>query len=462
MAQTILTNPNTNQDYIMEYEIHGSCVDHRGFNITITDWHVLHPDTLDQMGISKPVEIFEYLYDLKSVSDSILVSTFVGDAIYFLTDGCLSRPRLGQTKNQFVQEAREFMEMYTRFRAPYHLWTRVWANLQNTTRSQGFSGLLSSSSSEDGALYRLRLAPTRVHYREVSSSPELNPSCSTQWLGRKNYSFKMTQDEHNFFRHEANEFYDTAFPSVGVPMFGLELEVSTTLHTNELQYIVCDIEPKQEPFFVMKEDSSISGSLSHKYEIVTVPASPRYLKKAFSTLFKKLERLCQAKGKTMDEIFDLSTDLNNGIHIHIDRRSFHQNRKKTHVSRFLSAFNLGDEQTAALFSSISRRPGDYRTASYCSIDNNLKRYTTGYKLKEASRSGHRGCTSMRQSSTVEVRIFQGIVDVGHIRSCIEATQAMLDYTHMMPLSTLNRKFASGFRNFVLKSGQYNNLRKELK
>ena len=102
--------------------------------------------------------------------------------------------------------------------------------------------------------------------------------------------------------------------------------------------------------------------------------------------------------------------------------------------------------------------GSVDTQLYC----RRQWYTTGYKLKEAASSGHRGCTSMRQSSTVEVRVFQGIVDINHIRSCIEATQAMLEYTHMMPLSTLNRKFAPGFREFVLKSGQFNNLRKELK
>lgn len=460
MATIILTNPNDNKEYVMEYELLDTVTDHRGNTVSITDWHILNPTTQSQMRATKPMEIAEYLYDLYQMhTTNTYVQRFVEFGFYFLTDGCFSFCS-GYTKAQVLNMVQEYMESYTMYRKPYHLWTRLWPHVAEVTSVSQIQSDLIVSSPED-SVRKLKLKPTQVQFtQEGSSSLELN--CDSHWKGRQNYSFKMNRDTHNFFRHLDGEFYDPAYPQAGVPMFGLELELSTNLSCNELQYIVCEVEPKQEPFFIMKDDSSISGMYSNKVEIVTVPASPRYLKKAFSLFFKKLEDLCTARGKLLSDYIDLDTGLNNGIHIHVDRRSFHRNRSQTHIARFLSAFNLADDETAKLFSQLSRRPGDYRTGSYCSVDSSLKRYKTGYKLKEACHSGHRGTTSMRQSSTVEVRLFQGIVDINHIRTCIEATQAMLEYTHMMPLSTLNRRFAQGFKDFVLKSGNYNNLRKELK
>ena len=462
MATYVINHPETGAPHYIDYNVVETIVDHRGKEITITDWHILHPQTQLEMGVSKPLDIMSYLFDLREVNSCDSVVDFVRNAYYFITDGCMSGGY--GDKEETLRSVKGYMDSYTTYRKSYNLWTKLWPSIYTpaTTTSTSYSVLLSPQGGEEG--YNLRLGSVRVHREPVpnASGDISRPSCNPNWRGNKSYSAKMSASEYDFFRHLDNEFYDKDYPSTGVPMFGLELEVSTDIHPDELQYIVCDIEPKQEPFFIMKDDSSITGEKRHKYEIVTVPASPRYLKKAFSLLFKKIEDLCSKAGVHFGDVFDLSTELGNGIHIHIDRRSFHNNRQKTHIARFLSAFNLGDAQTASLFSQISRRPGDYRTGNYCSVDRSLKKYTTGFKLREAGLSGHRGCTSTRQTSTIEVRIFQGIVDINHIRSCIEATQAMLEYTHMMPLSTLNRKFASGFREFVLKSGQYNNLRKELK
>ena len=196
-----------------------------------------------------------------------------------------------------------------------------------------------------GELSGTSIGQTGTHQRgEVDS----------KWRNKINYTFKMNPDQYNFFRKVSKDITYT-------PMYGLELEVNTLLSTEEIYRIVTEVEPKQEPFFIFKDDASISGKFGARgnYELVTVPCSYRYLRKAWATFFKKVEDLCKAKGLEVGEVFDTSKSLTNGLHIHVSKDAFYSDH---HQRKFMAVFNQWDQTTIDFLARISGRPS-YTTNS---------------------------------------------------------------------------------------------------
>lgn len=282
----------------------------------------------------------------------------------------------------------------------------------------------------------------------VSSESVPNDS---KWGKVMNYSFKMNPTEYNFFRRTERDVLDC-------PMFGFELEISSKISEKEINYIVQHVEPKQEPFFIFKQDSSISGQYSYMLELVTVPCSYRYLKKAWKIFFTKLERLCQNKGLSLSDVVDCSAGLSNGIHIHVAKDSFYSD---LHQRKFLTIFNQWDSRAVSFLTKISGRPTKYTENRFCPVDSAYNGYTLARRLRNRGTSSRSVCHS-GNTATVEVRLFQGIFNLDHITRCLEFTEAMREYSDVCPFSSISRTFTEHFTEFVTKSSGFRNLKEFIK
>jgi hypothetical protein len=246
-------------------------------------------------------------------------------------------------------------------------------------------------------------------------------------------------------------------------MFGMELEISTRLSCEEIQYIVTDVEPKQEPFFIFKHDGSVTGMYDNKIEIVTVPCTPRYLRREWKTFFTKLEKLCAAKGQPIENYFDVCDSLNNGLHIHVSKESFYDD---SHMRKFLALWNRTDTSLMSFINRLTFRPRNYWENGYCQPDTRVQGQLVSRILKGRHRFQHRGSCHEIKSATVEVRVFQGIFDLKHIRRSIDLVDAVFRFTNNTGLRSIFGKttipFESEFTKFVFSQPGLVNLKKELK
>jgi hypothetical protein len=250
--------------------------------------------------------------------------------------------------------------------------------------------------------------------------------------------------------------------------FGLELEMSTKLSCRELQKIVTEVEPKQDFFFYFKQDSSISGSYSNLVELVTHPCSPAFLRKNFRILFQKIERLCEERGIFMHDVIDMTPNPSNGIHIHVSRKSFGDTRRpvgKHWKNRFASVWNLWDSESTDFLTVLSRRPSPISDNRFCKAHPNMRGKFVSNRLVTGAVCENRDdrySACRETTATVEVRIFQGMFDLGHILYCIQLTKAVHEYSSGMSLSALGRGFKQDFTRWVAQSGRYPSIIKEIK
>lgn len=268
---------------------------------------------------------------------------------------------------------------------------------------------------------------------------------SDKWTKHYNYSFKMDPDTFQWFR---------SIKSENSVMFGMELEVSTKLSREEIQAIVREVEPKQEPFFIFKRDTSISGKFSNYVELVTVPCTPRYLRTHWKIFFQKLERLCREKGLKVGDVIDTRSDLSNGLHIHVSRDSF---LDIPHYNKFLTSWNQWNKSVVSLFNSVSSRPTDYTKNGYCRISSSHDGIVLARRLKGVG-STNRMCVAHDISGkTIEVRLFQGIFDLTHIMRCISFTEAVFEFSQTMGYRDFDARFVSSMSQFINTKRKYASL-----
>lgn len=263
-----------------------------------------------------------------------------------------------------------------------------------------------------------------------------------KWEKMWNYTFKMDPDDFDWFRKVKYE------ESV---MFGLELEVSTKLSRREIQRIITEVEPKQDPFFIFKSDSSISGKFHNLVEIVTVPCTPRYLRKNWKIFFQKLQKLCEAKNLSVSDVFDTSNSLSNGLHIHVSNSDF---QSKPHKRRFLTAWNQWNKSSTRLFNEISGRPHDYTRHTYCKINYEYDGRTLARRLKGISCGDRQSVAHDQSGSTVEVRVYQGIFDLTHILRCISFTEAVFEFSQQMGYKDFDMNFSNALSKFIKTKRKY--------
>ena len=262
---------------------------------------------------------------------------------------------------------------------------------------------------------------------------------NNHWETLMNYSFTPPDLPFLTCPNEKTEMY-----------FGMELELSTRLSVKELQAINTSVEPQREYWFYFKQDSSITGNYDSRVELVTVPMSVRRLRQEWKIFMKKIKDLVEARGESISDYFDTSTDLNNGIHIHVSKNAFIQShaRDNRHKFRFIAAFNQWESSMQDWLQKISKRPISLKDSEYCHVHPGLDGYTLARRLRNGPIRHDRHSACHESSQTVEVRIFQGIVDLDHILSCIELTDAMFEYTQMAPHSAFGAAFPQYFSDYV--------------
>lgn len=431
-----------------------------GRTSTLTTMFLLHKPTLEDYGLTTFAKVFDWIKLNQQALASLHSPALEASVRDFILATCdRDNFNLSESDVDLLSDYRDYVPWV---RNNAGVWTCIERNFRES-HDNGRPGdfiLANFESNTVGEMPEIRVLPYLspswvINYETISSSrpsPRLPPETESTWGNLRNYSFRMNEGIYGFFRPTKQE-------RDGELYFGMELEVCTRLSTQEVQYIVTEVSPKQEPFFIMKDDGSINGRYANRMELVTVPATPKYLRKAWSTFFKKVERLASKAGKKVKDYFDVATDLNNGLHIHVNRSSFHNTM---HQRKFIHILNMHDKQTTDFLQFVSGRT-NYLDIQYCCPSDRFKGRTVAYNLKHtaASDSG-RGVTSLRSSPTVEVRLFQGIFSLEHVLKCIDFVHALHDYADMTPFSCLNWRFAPKFQEYVLKSNLYRHFRKELK
>jgi hypothetical protein len=333
------------------------------------------------------------------------------------------------------------------------------------TQPQGFI-LFDNPGSElpevqtiEGVLYGFDFRGISFRLGRQTSVQSTVGNLSPLWTNFHEYSYKMDPSEAEFFR-SCKKDRQPSEDSLGEVMLGMELEISTKLSIAELQKIVTEVEPKQEPFFIVKKDSSISGRYDNKYELVTVPCTPAYLKREWKLFFAKLESLCTAKGKYISDVVDTSDRLTNGLHIHVSRDKFYE--RGMHLKKFLTVLNQHDKAATDFINKFSGRPGKYTSCSYCPPDREFEGRTLPRRLKIGRSNNRMGSCHTQNSKTVEVRVFQGVFNIDHVVRSIEFVQAVFYFCMELSYRMYGMNFSRAFTDFVLAQPGYRALKKELK
>ncbi len=198
---------------------------------------------------------------------------------------------------------------------------------------------------------------------------------------------------------------------------GVELEVSTDYSIQQL------IDAQEEIFFFGKQDGSLSGSKPNLVELVTCPASIKFLKKHFALLFNKLEY----------NKFDTSLKTNNGMHVHVSREHFED---KAHERNFIWFYN--NPANTKFHFLISERTSLSEVQSWCPPFYYPQGHSKTYSFKESINITHynRGITHQKggtNGSTIEVRLFKGIVSYATIVKNLEYVDATFEFTRQAPL-----------------------------
>ena len=198
---------------------------------------------------------------------------------------------------------------------------------------------------------------------------------------------------------------------------GVELEVSTDYDIQKL------IDAQEDLFFLGKQDGSLSGSKPYLIELVTCPASIKYLKRHFALLFEKLDY----------SGFDTSLKTNNGMHVHVSREHFED---QSHERNFIWFYN--NPANIKFHFLISERNTMNEIQNWCPPHY----YGSGQSKVKAFQHTvdhthyNRGITHQKggkRGSTIEVRLFKGIVSYATIVKNLEYVDATFEFTRQAPL-----------------------------
>lgn len=290
----------------------------------------------------------------------------------------------------------------------------------------------------------------KLHFYDFGASSGL--CCKMKFKKKVGADIPTWLTEKQHYKFTPKEFEFKKLPRESAPIYlGLEFEVQSDLSMNQLQVVVTQVEPKQEPFFYFKHDGTIEhGDYDDTYEIVTQPCSPRYLKKNLSILFEKLERL--------NLLEKFGTDSSCGVHIHVDSNTFMSN---LHKKKFITVFNQYDSRNKEFVQKLGKRLFNH----YCKNNIDLEGLTLARRLKKGVKAiGHCEAkySSCRETvSTVEVRIFKGEFSLDHIKYCIDVVLSMVDYCDKLPLRLIGSPmFVQNYKAW-LRGSKYNMLKKEL-
>jgi hypothetical protein len=188
-------------------------------------------------------------------------------------------------------------------------------------------------------------------------------------------------------------------------LYGVELELSTDYDERTL------VDAAKIPFFILKSDSSISGRCRKRYELCTVPMSFKAHRQQWAHWFNNLDY----------EQFDQTKDTNNGLHVHISKDVFSQE----HLRNFIWFFTQPAHHDFML--TVSERDA-YSFTQYSQLPRYPNSPGRSYINSLEYIARVRGCITLSNKNTVEVRLFRGIVSLADILKNLEFVDSVFHFT----------------------------------
>ena len=212
------------------------------------------------------------------------------------------------------------------------------------------------------------------------------------------------------------------------PLYGVELEICSDYKITEL------IDNQRDLFFICKADASISGAGGTKAELVTVPMTRKAQLVAWAHWFDQ--------GKY--DNFDVSTKTTNGMHIHVDRKSF---KSPHHISAFTYFF--GAVHMLPFIYTMSERSGlkNFNYTPLPGLQGDTFKYIdlTPQRI-ERYFSQVRGGINLNKRPTIEVRVFKGIVSYANLAKNIDFVDSVLHFTR--GISTIEKMDLSQYFSWL--------------
>lgn len=203
------------------------------------------------------------------------------------------------------------------------------------------------------------------------------------------------------------------------PTYGVELETSSDYSPKQL------IDAQRDLFFILKQDGSIYGNKSNAYELVTVPATLKAHKRLWAEFFEKIDY----------NLFDTSKATGNGMHVHVDRLAFSTN----HLNRF--TWFITNPANDVFMLAVSERPSKKNFEEWARMPVHTHHATRIRASRSASATnrGNRGAVHFKGHTTVEVRMFKGIVSYATIVKNLEFVDSVFEYTRTNMLCQMSLK-----------------------
>jgi|GEM_PF-5145120 len=228
------------------------------------------------------------------------------------------------------------------------------------------------------------------------------------------------------------KFHKLSNENENAPFFGIELEVERK-NSNGLKhkYMAGMIE---HDHWYFKTD----GSLTDGFEIVTHPMTFNYIQQSTKEFTNSLKLLVENGYNS----YDANTC---GMHIHISKNNF----TTWHLYRFLKFFVENKEFIVA----ISQRKME-KLKKWANIEDDNDTSLI-YKAKKKDGNSERYVAiNLKNSQTIEIRIFRGTLNINSFMKNIEFAHALFMYTKENKDVTLD-----GFKLYIESSCDYSNLKK---
>lgn len=258
-------------------------------------------------------------------------------------------------------------------------------------------------------------------YHSEPEEEEDDDDCDMDSATINSYSYRPSMKFHKLSNENEN-----------APFFGIELEVERK-NSNGLKhkYMAGLIENEHWYF---KTD----GSLTDGFEIVTHPLTFNYIQQNEKVFTNSLKLLVENGYNS----YDANTC---GMHIHISKNNFNT----WHLYRFLKFFVENKEFIAA----ISQRKME-KLKKWANIEDDSDSSLI-YKAKKKDGNGERYVAiNLKNSQTIEIRIFRGTLNINSFMKNIEFSHALYMFTKENKDITLD-----GFKEYIEKSCDYSNLKK---
>lgn len=198
-------------------------------------------------------------------------------------------------------------------------------------------------------------------------------------------------------------------------LYGVELEFATDYDARQL------VDASDEPFFLLKSDSSVTGMKRNKMELVTVPMSFKAHKKQWAYWFSNLDYT----------MFDTTKDTNNGMHVHISPEAWVDEKHKQDFAWFFT-----QPAHQEFMQALSERSSEsMRSYSPMPIHSTRDTRLRAYVNNESRCKQNRGAINFSPKGTLEVRLFRGIVSLADVIKNLEFVDAAVNFTSERKIPT---------------------------